>query len=132
VNNKPLPVEKAEVSMKGKISAMPLLMTYCTNYEGAGLNGICKDPIPFWRRFKFWVEVVPLPEFALANGSLDVDKAEQKRTHDMWRLRVRRFDPALINKDNHFVRVPFTQGEIMSFPDFVRLVRAEFTQNLNR
>lgn len=75
VNNKPLPVEKADVSLKGRINAMPLLVTYCTNYHGANLLGRCLDPEPFWRRIKMYVDVRVRPEYASASGGLDIDKA---------------------------------------------------------
>lgn len=96
VNNKPLPVEKADVSLKGRVNAMPLLVTYCTNYEQCNLSKHCMDPIPFWRRLAFHVEVKVKKEFALANGSLDSDKASAAASWDLWELRVRRFTPSLI------------------------------------
>jgi hypothetical protein len=88
------------------------------------------DPIPFWRRMKYWVEVVPKDEFKLGNGALDTDKANEKRTHDMWNLRVRRFDPDLVKKENKFAAVPFSAGEVMSFPAFAALMRAEYAEHI--
>jgi hypothetical protein len=81
---------------------------------------------------KYWVEVVPKDEFKTANGALDVDKAREALTHDMWNLRVRRFDPALVKKENKFACVPFSAGEVMSFPAFAALVRAEYADHIRR
>lgn len=132
VNNKPLPVEAAAVEMKGRIAAMPLLVSMCSNYENARLKGRIVDPSAFWRRVGLYVEVKVREEFQAPGGALDIDKASASRTHDMFDLEVSEYDRSLFKADDPFSVIPMRALGKMTLPEFSALVVKRFRANLKQ
>lgn len=130
VNNAPMPVEMADVSMKGKIRANPTLITYCTNFEHCNLDTHLKEPAAFWRRVHMRVRVVAKKQYSKGGGVLDPEKAELADTYDLYNLYVSTFNPALVQADNHTV-IPFTEEQLISFPDLMTMFLSRYRKHMD-
>jgi hypothetical protein len=118
VNNAPYPVEQADASMKGKVFGYPVMVLVSSNYFTMRASSLTRYPPAFFRRISYHVEVEVKPEFS--NGSiLDVDKANEAGTHDMFIFKVRRFDPSLLDEANPH-KVCLSEPVDMSFPQFLK------------
>lgn len=118
VNNKPFPVEKADLSEKGMVFAAPVLVNYCSNFFDMRVSEYSLVPEAALRRIAFHVEVQVKPEFAKDDGQLDPVKAEAGGTCDMFDLTVRTYE----RRSKNF----FSEGEKMSLPTFMKTAVAEF------
>lgn len=113
VNNKPFSVEQASVDLKGKIKASPLLVTYSSNFVGGNAHIMSREPHAFYRRIGYHVTVKVKPEFSTSGGLLDVEKAFQSETHDMFDLEVSVYQPSAL-ASGEFLSKP-TKMELSAF-----------------
>jgi hypothetical protein len=131
-NNTPYPVEKADVAMKGKVYASPMLVWYNTNFPDCKVTTHCGDPIAFWRRARMYLRVVANASFASGDeGMMDVKKSACSDTWDMYDIYVRRFDSKLIDKNNRNC-FPFGEEVKYSFPEFAVMFHKEMDEHIAR
>lgn len=123
VNNKPYPVEQADVAHKGKIFATPLFLAYCSNITNGLAPSLSREPHAFFRRVTYHITVTVKEEFSLPGGRLDPRAASDSLTHDMWDLEIKYYDPSLPG-------LPFGHPKHMSLPDFMAMLQAKFSDHL--
>lgn len=117
VNNKPLPVEQAFLSLKGRIRANPLLAMYATNFPNACLVGNGREPNAFWRRVHLRVAVLAKDAYSRHPGSglLDRALAAAAGTHELYDLWVSEFNP------KETTGLPWTKGVKVSLSELMQL-----------
>lgn len=131
MNNAALSVEEAAVERKGTTHAMPTFITWTTNYANGNLEPLVqRDPTVFWRRIGLYVKVLPKP--AYADGiQLDISKAKNAKTHDLFDFYVRKYDARLVNTSNMYATFPFTPARKMNISELSRTVVEAFERNLH-
>lgn len=129
VNNNPMPVEAADVALKGKIRASPRLVTYCSNFANGNLKDHTLQPTAFWRRVSMRVRVSAKDEFSSGNGVLDKQLAEMSETYDMYDLYVSFFDAKSIDPSNSHV-IPFTEERKVSFTEMMDLYHLKYKEHI--
>ncbi|APG76773.1 hypothetical protein [Beihai picorna-like virus 57] len=93
VNNKPYSVEQADVNLKGKVRANPLVIFYCSNFDNGLAQQYLREPHAFWRRITYHVTQTVKKEFSTPDGRLDTEKARLSETHDMFTFKVAKYKP---------------------------------------
>lgn len=122
INNRPLNMEKAAVDEKGAFFANFQASLYLSNYKNGKVAGYIAEPMAFWRRFNYHVEMVVKPEYANAAGGLDEDKVTANPTGDYWVMRVSKYQPT--SNTSRDV-LPFVHVEDMSMLAFLTRMAAE-------
>jgi len=85
-DNKPFPIESANVNEKGNNYASPLMFIYATNFPGMRLVGFSPEPKAIFRRLPTKLHVRALPQYT-TNGIIDgakVDGAIDIHEIDIW------------------------------------------------
>lgn len=128
VNNAPMPVEKANLELKGKECARPLLVAALSNFEGGRLLGYTLYPPAFWRRLGMRVRVEGKPEFS-QEGTLDTDKAFKQQDKEVQLIYVSFFTPSKVDKKNPF-SIPFGPEKLYTRSAFLKLVIDKFNKHM--
>lgn len=126
INNKPFPVEQADVTFKGKVFANPLMVLYLSNLKNGRAQELTHSPVAFYRRWKYHVTVVVKAEF-LKEGSktlLCEEKAKMAGTHDMWDLQVSVYEGQA--DFTRFLSNPVTY----TFPAFMKLLQVQYKEHI--
>jgi len=129
INNRPLNMEKAAVEEKGAFFANFQASLYLSNYKHGKVAGYIAEPMAFWRRFNYHVEMIVKPEYANEAGGLDEDKVNQDPTGDYWIMRVSKYKPtANVTRDV----LPFIHVEDIPMLEFLGKMAAESKVWLSR
>jgi len=131
INNSPFQVEQAGIDLKGKIRANPILVWVTTNFTDCRVTEYSKEPLAWWRRVDCYVEVELKPEFSKGGAVLDEDKAVAAQSHDMWDLKVSKFDPSRPYTKQAGER-PITAPITMTYPEFMKFQNDELDKHLAR
>lgn len=129
VNNTPLRVEAADLTMKGLIRACPVLVSMTSNFKYCNLKGKIVHPEVFWRRISLHVEVTMKEEYS-NNGALDKEKVKAAATHDIYELKVSEYDASRYKRDAPFTSFPFKLIKVMSTAEFTIFARKRFKAHL--
>jgi len=124
-NSKPYPIEAADIAFKGKYRAHPLLLTYSSNFFNANAHLCVGVPHAFYRRIDMHVYVEVKKEFRTSSGTLDVNKARDSNTHDMFDITLCRYQA---NEAN--VNLFLGAETKMSFPAFMRIFMKDFAKHM--
>jgi hypothetical protein len=135
-NNKPFMIEQADVRMKGRVKANPLVLMLLSNFKDSRVKSNSLYPDAFFRRIDAYVRVEVKAEYRKEGSHvLDEDKVRAAGTHDIYDLYVRRFDPSKVKtvrtlNGNHGGGLPFTDETRFSFPAFVKWYLDLFEEHL--
>jgi len=91
-NDKPYPVQSANVDTKGTVFANPSVLIFVTNFQDMATEKT-RFPDAFRRRVNLYVRVNVKSEYCRPGSTLlDPQKAQQAGTHDIYNLQVHRQD----------------------------------------
>lgn len=127
VNNKVYPVEQADVALKGRVRAAPLLIAYCTNLENGRAPEMLMDPGAFYRRISLHVRV----ESKLPGGRITVDSALASDTHRMFKMKLSHTVPRESKDTSRLIKIEEVPG-FVDLPELAVKVRELFAANLTK
>lgn len=127
VNNQCLPVESADVTIKGTNFGIPLVWNPLTNFTKGRTQGYTLDEKSYYRRLPIWVVVKAKPEYSTA-GKLDTAKIAAARLKDgeYYSIEVFEYDGSIADGQWPY----FKKNEVDTRSKFFKYVVQRFKEHL--